>query len=370
MAIKLQIRRGLAADWTSSDPTLIVGEIGYETDTGNLKIGTGAAWTATGYVTSTLPQTTVSGTDINAAGYRNQGRYAIATTVTSNVPSGWTPASDAPGILLVTRIATGSVAQVLFSTKTQRVFFRGWDGSVYTTWAPLFPSDGSIGTPQLADDAVTADKLRDDASTDANRAVTTNHIRDDAVTADKLRDDPSVDANRAVTSNHIRDTAVTMAKIANSSVTYAKIQNVSATDKLLGRSTAGAGVVEEIDCTAAGRALLDDANAAAQRTTLGVVSLAEMSAPGTAANSIGVGSIFFGAESGQSTAGVSAGSSYTAVAVGTATGFKVAINAGNYLYAGNGAIAGTQALPTGSVVKCVGKAASTSGEFAVFIRTS
>jgi len=51
--------------------------------------------------------------------------------------------------------------------------------------------------------------------------------------------------------------------IDNSTVSYAKIQNVSATDKLLGRSTAGAGVVEEITCTAAGRALLDDSDAAA-----------------------------------------------------------------------------------------------------------
>lgn len=41
-------------------------------------------------------------------------------------------------------------------------------------------------------------------------------------------------------------------------------------DKLLGRATSGAGAVEEIDCTAAGRALLDDADAAAQRATLGV----------------------------------------------------------------------------------------------------
>lgn len=56
--------------------------------------------------------------------------------------------------------------------------------------------------------------------------------------------------------------------IDNDAVTYAKIQNVSATDKILGRSTAGAGDIEEIDCTAAGRALLDDADAAAQRTTL------------------------------------------------------------------------------------------------------
>lgn len=53
-------------------------------------------------------------------------------------------------------------------------------------------------------------------------------------------------------------------------VTYAKMQDVSATNKVLGRSTGGAGSVEEIDCTVAGRALLDDASASAQRDTLGV----------------------------------------------------------------------------------------------------
>jgi hypothetical protein len=64
-------------------------------------------------------------------------------------------------------------------------------------------------------------------------------------------------------------TGSVVATIANDAVTYAKMQNVSATDKVLGRSTSGAGDVEEIACTAAGRALLDDASAAAQRVTLG-----------------------------------------------------------------------------------------------------
>ena len=41
------------------------------------------------------------------------------------------------------------------------------------------------------------------------------------------------------------------AAITDAAVTYAKMQNVSATDRFLGRDTAGAGVVEEIDATAA-----------------------------------------------------------------------------------------------------------------------
>lgn len=76
--------------------------------------------------------------------------------------------------------------------------------------------------------------------------------------------------------------------IDNGAVTYAKIQDVSATDKLLGRSTAGAGVVEEITCTAAGRALLDDADAAAQRTTLGLRNSATLDT-GTTSGTVATG---------------------------------------------------------------------------------
>lgn len=48
------------------------------------------------------------------------------------------------------------------------------------------------------------------------------------------------------------------------------LMHASATDVLFGRSSASAGAGEEIACTAAGRAILDDADASAQRTTLGV----------------------------------------------------------------------------------------------------
>lgn len=47
---RLQVRRGTAASWTSANPTLFAGEIGYETDTGRIKIGDGTTvWTSLDY---------------------------------------------------------------------------------------------------------------------------------------------------------------------------------------------------------------------------------------------------------------------------------------------------------------------------------
>jgi hypothetical protein len=57
----IQVRRDTAANWTSVNPTLASGEIGFETDTGKFKIGTGStAWTsllyASGETGATGPQ--------------------------------------------------------------------------------------------------------------------------------------------------------------------------------------------------------------------------------------------------------------------------------------------------------------------------
>jgi len=42
MATKIQVRRDTSANWTSLNPTLSSGEIGYETNTGKFKIGNGS----------------------------------------------------------------------------------------------------------------------------------------------------------------------------------------------------------------------------------------------------------------------------------------------------------------------------------------
>ena len=76
---QMQVRRGTASSWTSTNPTLAAGELGFETDTGKFKIGTGAStWTALPYAgggqntlttyqyTATAGQTTFSGADVNS----------------------------------------------------------------------------------------------------------------------------------------------------------------------------------------------------------------------------------------------------------------------------------------------------------------
>ena len=49
MASRIQIRRDTAANWTSANPSLLAGELCYETDSGRMKIGTGANWSSTDY---------------------------------------------------------------------------------------------------------------------------------------------------------------------------------------------------------------------------------------------------------------------------------------------------------------------------------
>ena len=52
--VQMQQRRDTAAGWTSADPTLLNGEIGYETDTGYIKVGDGStAWSSLGYIDGT-----------------------------------------------------------------------------------------------------------------------------------------------------------------------------------------------------------------------------------------------------------------------------------------------------------------------------
>lgn len=97
MAVVTQIqnRRDTAANWTSTNPTLASGEIGFETDTGLFKIGNGStAWTSLAYA--------VSVTTTNTATLTNKTLTAPIITYSVNAQTGTTytfVASDAGAIV-------------------------------------------------------------------------------------------------------------------------------------------------------------------------------------------------------------------------------------------------------------------------------
>jgi hypothetical protein len=178
-------------------------------------------------------------------------------------------------------------------------------------------STTKLGTTAFADDAVTYDKLQNVSATDRLLGRSTagaGNVEEIPLTAAgrALLDDADAAAQRATlglgtlatqsgtysgthsgtsSGTNTGDQTITLtgdvtgsgtgsfaATIANNAVTYAKLQNTATTDVVLGRSSAGGGNVEEIACTAAGRALINDADATAQRTTLGLGSIATQSA--------------------------------------------------------------------------------------------
>ena len=137
-------------------------------------------------------------------------------------------------------------------------------------------ADGADGSGSMSSFTLTADSGSNQTISDSNTLDIEGGEGIDTVVGatDKVTisgEDAST-SNKGIASFHSDNFSVSSGAVTikDQGVALAEIVNVSATDKILGRSSSGAGTIEEIDCTAAGRALLDDANASAQRTTLGL----------------------------------------------------------------------------------------------------
>jgi hypothetical protein len=134
MASQIQLRRDTAANWTSANPTLAQGEIGFESNTGKMKIGIGStAWTSLGYFAGAIAdisglqsaldgkQAIVSGVSDTEIGYLDGVTSAIQTQLNGKV-------DEVNGAVTTASTSATVVRNITLSTSTPS---GGMDGDVW-----------------------------------------------------------------------------------------------------------------------------------------------------------------------------------------------------------------------------------------------
>ena len=164
---KIQLRRDTAANWTSANPTLSSGELGYETDTGKFKIGNaaGTAWTSLSYaaVTAygdlsgtpsayTLPTATTSvlgGVKVGANLSISNGVLSAVSSGSSTTSLPWANITSTPTTLAGYGITDGLTASNLTAYLTS--------ATAASTYLPIanFTYANITGKPTLATVATT-----------------------------------------------------------------------------------------------------------------------------------------------------------------------------------------------------------------------
>ena len=294
MANTIKIKRSTSTAQPANS-TLAAGELAYSSSSGKLFIGhpdgTTAAPQLIGYLSPTEGTLTASKpivTDsnskidrINVDNLRLDGNTISSTDTNGNItitPNGtgdivldgqnWPQAdgsanqylkTDGSGQLSWASIPSGSFTiSDNASTPNTDTFSTGdtltFEGSTGITTTvsndnvAIAITAGGVDTTQLADDAVTYAKLQNVSAT--NRILG----RDSAgagvveeITPANLRTMINVADGATANTGALADLdTVDTTEIDDDAVTYAKIQNVSATSRVLGRITTGAGAVEEL----------------------------------------------------------------------------------------------------------------------------
>lgn len=112
---QIQIRRGTASQWTSTNPTLASGEQGFETDTGKMKIGNGAtAWNSLSYLGAGTVTSITAGTGLSGGTITSTGTIAIDTATTADL----TTAQTLTNKTLTTPVITNPKITLTYAAKT------------------------------------------------------------------------------------------------------------------------------------------------------------------------------------------------------------------------------------------------------------
>jgi hypothetical protein len=165
---QIQIRRGTAAQWTSTNPTLASGEQGFETDTGKMKIGNGStAWNSLTYLGAGTVTSITAGTGLSGGTITSTGTIAIDTATTVDLSTAQTLTNKTltdPKINLAFTADTGSSYTAVLTDNGKVVTMNNGSANTFripTNASVAFPIGTqlnvlSIGAGQTTINAVTS----------------------------------------------------------------------------------------------------------------------------------------------------------------------------------------------------------------------
>lgn len=211
----------------------------------------------------------------------NRGGGALHASAVASGAAGFITGSDKAKLDGVASGATANLGDVVgpvSSTDNAIARFDSTTGKLLQNSAVTIDDSGNIATSGTIDGRdVSTDGIKLDTITVANiPSATEKAALAGTGTPSGSNKFVTNDDSRLTDTRTPTDGTVTTVKIVDANVTLAKMANL-AQDTLIGRATASTGVPETIALTAAGRAIIDDADASAQRTTLGLGTLATQS---------------------------------------------------------------------------------------------
>jgi hypothetical protein len=158
MTARMQQRRDTAANWTSSNPTLADGEIGIESDTQKMKVGTGStAWTSLAYAATGTVTSITAGTGLTGGTITSSGTVAIATSQSDLVIKGFEE-----DINIVASAATGTIN---FDVATASVWYYTSNATANHTLNFRYNSGTALNSALATGDAITLVWLNTNGST-------------------------------------------------------------------------------------------------------------------------------------------------------------------------------------------------------------